>query len=56
MPYTAAFYQGLHFLLRLKQSSSIEVHDFIEILTIDHLKYKLENTMLIVSICMGKSG
>ena len=30
MPHEAAFHQGLHCLLRQKQSPEIEIHNFIE--------------------------
>ena len=40
MPHKAVFYQGLHCLLRLKQSSGTEIHHFIEILTGNTLKYR----------------
>ena len=51
----AVFHQGLHCLLRLKQSLWKEVHYFNKILTSNPLKYKTDNSILIVSICMGKS-
>ena len=42
MPHKVAFYQGLHCLLRQKQSSGTDVHLFIEILTGHSLNYKME--------------
>ena len=54
MPHKAPFHQGLHCLLRLKQSSGTDIHHFIEILTGNPLKYILiDNSILIVSQCMG---
>ena len=34
MQHNAAFYQGLHILLRLKQPSGIEIHRNLEILPV----------------------
>ena len=48
MQHKAAFHQGLHCLLRLKQSSGTEIH-------CDLLKYTMGNLILIVSKCMEKS-
>ena len=42
-------HKGLHCLLRS------EIHHFIQIFLGNQLKYKIDNSMLIVSICMGKS-
>ena len=52
----AAFHQGLHCLLRLKQPSGkeIHVHHDLETPTCDNLKYTMGSPILIVSICMGK--
>ena len=55
MPHNKAFHQGLHCLLRLKQSSGTEIHHNIENATCDPLKYTMGSPILIVSICMGKS-
>ena len=44
---------GLHCLLNQKQSSVTKIHHFIESLTGKALKYKMDNSKLIVSICMG---
>ena len=55
MPHDAAFHQGLHCLLRLKQSSGAEIHHDLENATCDPLKYTMGSPILIVSICMGKS-
>ena len=49
MHYTAAFHQGLHCLLRLKQSSGMDIYIIISLST--HWAVPI----LIVSICMGKS-
>ena len=51
----AAFHQGLHCLLRLKQPSSKEMHHSLENFNCDPLKYTMGSPILIVSICMGKS-
>ena len=51
----AAFHQGLHCLLRLKQPSGTEIHHNIENSTCDPLKYTMDSPVFIVSICMGKS-
>ena len=50
----AAFYQGLHCLLRLKQSSGTGIHHNLENSTFYFLKYTMSSPTLIVSICMGK--
>ena len=50
MQHNAAFHQGLHCLLRLKQSSGTEIHHRWEMPTCDPLKYKLGHPILIVSI------
>ena len=50
MQHNAAFHQGLHCLLRLKQPSGTEIHQNLENSTCDHLKYKMGNSMLIISI------
>ena len=47
MPHTMAFHQGL-------QCAWTEMHHFIEMLTNDPLKCKLNHSILIVSIYMGK--
>ena len=49
MPHKAAFHQGLHYLLRYKQFSGAEIHHFIEIVTCNPFKYKMDNAILIVS-------
>ena len=46
----AAFHLGLLCLLRSKQSSGTGMHHFLEILTGNSLKYKMDNSILIVSI------
>ena len=56
MQHNAAFHQGLHCLLRLKQPSGTEIHHDLETSTCDPLKYTMGCPLLyIVSICMGKS-
>ena len=55
MQHNAAFHQDLHCLLRLKQSSGTEIHLDLETSTFDPLKCKMDNPLLIVSICMGKT-
>ena len=51
MQHNAAFHQGLHCLLRLKQPSGTEIS---ETYTCDPLKYKMGNPILIVSMCLEK--
>ena len=41
MQHNAAFHQGLHCLLRLKQPSGTEIHNNKETSTWDPLKYKM---------------
>ena len=41
MQHNAAFHQGLHCLLRLKQPSGTEIHNNKETSTCDPLKYKM---------------
>ena len=55
MQHIAAFHQGLHCLLRLKQPSGTEIFHNLENSTCEPLKYKMSNPILIVLICMGKS-
>ena len=52
MQHNAAFHQGLHCLLRLKQPSGTEVHHILENSMCDTLNYKMGSPILIVSICM----
>ena len=47
MQHNAAFHQGLHFLLRLKQPSGTEIHHYLETFTYDPLKYKKGKPILI---------
>ena len=54
MQHNAAFHQGLHCLLRLKQPSWTEVQHSLEISTCDPLKYTMGSPILIVSLCIGK--
>ena len=53
--HNAAFHQGLHCLLRLKQPSGTEIYHNLENSACDPLKYKMSNPILIVSTCMEKS-
>ena len=55
MQHTAAFHQGLHCLLRLKQSSRAEIHHNLENSSCDPLKYTMGSLIFFVPICMGKS-
>ena len=55
MQHNAAFHQGLHCLLRLKQPSATEIYGNFKILTCDPFKLRMDKSMLIASICMGKS-
>ena len=43
MQHYAAFHQGLHCLLRLKQPSETEIHHHLETSTYDTLKVKMGN-------------
>ena len=45
----------LMYLLRLKQPSGTEIHHNLETSTCDPLKYKMDNPIFIVTICMGRS-
>ena len=54
MSHNAAFHQGLHCLLGLKQPSGTELHHILENSTCDPL-YAMDSSTLIVSIYMGKS-
>ena len=55
MQHNAAFHQGLHCLLGLKQPLETEIHHNLENSTCDPLKYTMDCPILIVSIYMGKS-
>ena len=55
MQHNAAFHQGLHCLLRLKQPSGTKIHHNLETSNCDPLKCTMGSPKLIVSICMGKS-
>ena len=55
MQHNAAFHQGLHCLIRLKQPSGTEMHQNLKYATCDPLKYTIGSHILIISICMGKS-
>ena len=41
-----AFHQGLHFLLRSKESSETKIHHNLEIPTCDPFKYFMDNSNL----------
>ena len=55
MQHNAAFHQGLHCWLRLKQPSGTKIHHNLETPICDPLEYKMDSPLLIVSVCMGKS-
>ena len=55
MQHDAAFHQGLHCLLRSKLYFGTDVHHNLKISTCDPLKYTMSRSIIIVSICMGKS-
>ena len=55
MQHNAAFHQGLHCLLRLKQSSGTEKHHKLENSTCVTLKYTMDSPILIVLICVEKT-
>ena len=55
MQHYAAFYLGLHCLLRSKQSSGTKIQHNLENSTCDPLKYTMGSPILILSKCMGKS-
>ena len=52
MQHNSAFHQVLNYLLRLKQTSEIEILHNLENFTGDPLKYIMGSPILIVSICM----
>ena len=54
MPHFAAFHQGLHCLLRQKQSSKKEIQYFGEIITCDPLIYTVENSDFILCSFIAK--
>ena len=51
----AAFHQGLHCLLRLKQPSVTEIRRGLKDSTCDPLKYTLVSLINIETLCMWKS-
>ena len=55
MPHIVAFRQGLLCLLRSIKSSGTAVNNYLDISTCDPLKYIMDNPILILFICMGKS-
>ena len=52
MQHYAAFHQGLHCLLRLKQPSGAEIHHNLENFTCHPLHHTMDKPILIVSICI----
>ena len=52
MQHNAAFHPVLHCLLEVKRPSWVELHHHYDISSWDHLTYKMDNLILIVSICM----
>ena len=54
MQHNAAFHQGLHCFLRLKQPSGTEIHHDLETSTCDPIKCKMSNPIPIVSLCTEK--
>ena len=56
MQHNAAFHQGLHCLLRLKQPSGTEIHHNFENSTFDPLKYTMGwSHTYSINVYMGKS-
>ena len=55
MQHDAAFHQGQHCLLRLKQPSVTEIQHNLENSTCDPIKYKMGIPILIVSMYMGEN-
>ena len=55
MQHDAAFHQGLHCLLKIKQSSETKVYHKLENSNCDSIKITMGSPILIVSNCMGKS-
>ena len=51
MQHNAAFHQGLHCLLRLKQPSGIEIHQYLVNSTCDPLKHTMGSPIHVVSLC-----
>ena len=51
MQHNAAFHQGMHCLLRLKQFSGTEKYQKLENSTSDPLNSTMSSPILIVSIC-----
>ena len=49
MPQNAAFYQGLHCLLRQKRSSEKEKYNQLEVITCDPSIYTMDNPKLMIS-------
>ena len=47
---------GSALFAKIKQSTRTEIHHFIDILTGNPLKYKIDNSILSVSICMDGKG
>ena len=53
MQHNATVHQGLHCLLRLKQSKGTEIHHTLETSICDPLKYIMSSPIFIAPICMG---
>ena len=56
MQHNAAFHQGLYYLLRLNQSSGTEINHNLENFICYLLKFTMGSSILIASICKGKSN
>ena len=56
MPHNVVLYQSAQFVIIEKQSSGTEIHNFKETLIYILLKYIMNNSVLIVSTCMGQSN
>ena len=52
MQHKAAFHQDLDCLLRLKQPSGTEIHNYLETSSFDPLKYKIGNPIYTYCIIM----
>ena len=55
MQHNAVFHQGLHCLLRLKQSLGTEIHN-LENSTCDHLKYPMGSPEIFLQFWEGALG
>ena len=50
MQLNAAFHLGLHYLLRLKQTSGTDIHHNLENSTCDPLEYTMDNPILSINM------